>query len=82
MKVVLAQKVQREVVEPVEMELREKWIIKIWQGTKKIDEKIAYTEPTNQTIAEILYYYRNKKDCKITVTKVYSLIEGAYWDEF
>lgn len=81
MRVIVKQKVQREVLEPVELDLIEKWVMKVWQGQNKLEEKTFRTEPSKQDIAEVLFKYRNKKNVEATVHHKYKLIEGVTWED-
>lgn len=81
MRVVIKQKVKREVIEPKEMDLIEKWVLRIWQGTTKLEEKIYRQEPSEQEIAEVLYRYRDKKGCEATLNRKFKLVDAVYWDD-
>lgn len=81
MRVVLKQKVKKEVIEHKEMDLIEKWVLRVWQGSTKLEERTYRSEPSSQEIAEVLYKYRDKKGCEATLNKKFKLLDAIYWDE-
>lgn len=81
MRVYLKEKVKKEVIEHKEMDLIEKWVLRVWQGNTKLEERTYRKEPNSQEIAEVLYRYKNKKDCEATLIKKFKLVDAISWDE-